>query len=109
MKEYDRQSKSWDTPEEKERKLKKRKSCKGGREHDWVEILPPYGVEATSHYKGNTQPYYDAENAIADFTERTYKKLAEEHGIVVRRTPWRPQIREYMCSICHKKSYGKKI
>lgn len=103
MKHYDRASKKWITEEERDLKLKKRDACKGGRPHDYVEVLP-YGVEANDKYQGLTQPYYDAEEAIKAFTEKKYAELAAI-GIIVRPHGWWPRnYRRYMCSVCHKQT-----
>lgn len=104
---YDRKSKKYVTEEELQKgSLKKREKCKGNRPHDWVEVLP-YGVEALPHYTGSPLPYYEAEDAIATYTERVYKTLAKEHGIDVRRysSIFRPRMGHFLCSTCGKKDY----
>lgn len=107
MKEYDRESKSWLTEEEVTNVKKKREKCRGGREHDYVQVLP-YGVEALPNYSGNAEAYYDTQLAIAEFTEKQYQKLQEEHGIKTRTgyiQNLRTSYRTAMCSVCHKKKY----
>lgn len=108
---YDRKSGKYITEEEsKKGSLKRRETCKGGRPHDWIEMLPTYLAEALPNYKGSPEPYYDAEEKIADYTARVYMTLEKEHGIKVksRNSIWRPRMREWMCSVCHKKDYSKR-
>lgn len=111
MKHYDREQKRWVDAAEKQGNLDKRKLCRGGREHDWVEVLP-WGVEAVEGvYQGNPQPYYDAEDAIDRFTAEKYREL-EELGILsnYKRGFYgsRASIRHYICSVCRKKDYKKR-
>lgn len=105
---YDRKSGKYITEEEKQGSLKKRETCKGGRPHDFVEVLP-FGAEALPSYKGTPQPYYDAENRIAEYTETVYKNLEREHGIKIgkSRAIWRPRLRHWLCSVCHKQQYSE--
>lgn len=101
---YNRTTKRWETEEEINIKLKKRETCKGGREHDWVRVLP-YGVEALPHYNGDVEPYYQAEKLIYEITNKTYDAL-ETLGIKVRRVglySYRQNTRSEMCTICKKK------
>lgn len=101
---YNRVTKRWETEEEINIKLKKRETCKGGREHDWVRVLP-YGVEALPHYNGDVEPYYQAEQLIYDMTNKTYDAL-ETIGIKVRRGGFRVShlnTRSEICTVCKKK------
>lgn len=103
MKEYNRKTKKWE--EATDIKLKKRSTCKGGREHDWVHILP-YMVEALPHYCGDAEKYYDIQKEIADFTDLKEKELRDVYGIDTKRFAWRPkESRVYICSVCGKKDY----
>lgn len=112
MKKYSHELKKYVTEAEleleKQRKLKRRESCKGGRPHDWIEVLP-YGVEAGPTYQGVPEPYYDAEKAIESFTKSQYQKL-DAIGIIVKRyksfrnRSWR----SWMCSVCHKQEHKEK-
>lgn len=104
MKEYDRQSRKWIGKDEAEKKRNKREKCKGGRDHDYVEVLP-YGVEAGEGYAGDPQPYYDAQEAIADFTDKKNAELAAI-GIITKGRAWRPTtFRIAVCSVCMKQKY----
>lgn len=95
---------------EQQRKLKKRDKCRGGRPHDWVEVLP-WGVEAGPTYQGIPEPYYEAEKAIREFEEKKYQEL-EAIGIIVRRYKGHmhrmKEWRHWMCSVCMKKDYTEK-
>ena len=106
---YDQKSKRWMTDEEYQRKYKKRQTCKGGREHDWVKVLP-HGVEAIlPTYKGDAELYYVIEKEIEDFKEKKLKELEEKHGIKSRYSSgfsrFTQQRRIFMCSVCHKQKY----
>lgn len=105
MKHYDREKKKYVTEEERDAKLKKREKCKGGRDHDYVEVLP-WGAEMGDGYKGDPQPYYDAQEAIEKFTEKKYDELKEQGIIVKYRRPWHRSLefRLFMCSVCHKRT-----
>lgn len=105
---YDRQSKKWLTDEEYQRKYKKRQTCKGGREHDWVQVLP-YGVEALPHYKGDPEIYYRYEQEIEEFTRAKRAEMEEKHGIKSRYSSgfsdFRKKMRNFVCSVCLKQKY----
>lgn len=104
MKKYDRVKKEWISEEEHARRTKARQKCKGGQEHDYVEVLP-YGAEATEVYQGDTQPYYDAEEEIAGFIEKKKQELLAV-GIVMKTRGYSPSgYRMFMCSVCKKSSY----
>lgn len=102
MKQYDRETKSWLTPEEIARKRGKRKMCKGGREHDWIETLPEYGVEALPNYTGNVNAYHEAEAKIQKYIDRVYEELEKDHGIKVKWARFRRDMKHYTCSVCLK-------
>lgn len=105
MKKYDRVKKEWVSEEELGRRTKARqKTCKGGKEHDYVEVLP-YGAEATAEYKGSTEQYYDAEKKLEELADKLEKSLLAQ-GIVARLKPhrWGKDYRRLMCSVCHKQT-----
>lgn len=91
--------------------LAKRKLCKGGREHDWVEVLP-WGVEAIEGvYNGDPEPYYLGELAIKEFENKIYEDL-RSIGIEVGYyrsviSDLKNDSRHYICSVCGKKDYTK--
>lgn len=105
---YDRLSKKWLTDEEYQRKYKKRQTCKGGREHDWVMFLP-HGFEATPEYKGHPEACYDMEEKIEAYTEKLAKELEEKEGIRSTYTRglrhFRMKMRQYYCTVCKKQKY----
>lgn len=106
--------KPYKEPKEKDGgSLKKRETCKGGRPHDWVEVLP-YGMEAIEGvYQGDTEPYYLGLKAIKEFEQHIYEEL-EKIGIKQSGRHfsvsdlWHDRSRPYMCSVCHKKDYRNK-
>ncbi len=108
MKHYDRTLKKWVSDEDPQLKVKKRDTCKGGRPHDYVEVLP-YPYEADERYQGSLAPLYEALKAIADFEDAQFQKLAEI-GILRRGKSWRgfEQARYFICSVCGKKHYSYK-
>ena len=105
MKRYDRESKKHISEEEYQGKLKRRKLCKGGKPHDWVEVLP-YGVSTNELYNGTTGPYYEAEKAIREFTKQKHDELAALGIFISER--WSREVRKerpHICSVCKKHGY----
>lgn len=110
MKQYDRESKKWITDEEREQLRSKREKCKGGRDHDFVEMLP-YGMYSNEKYQGNPQPYYDIEKQIIEFTRQKYEEL-EAIGILSKYIQYRLKMddyRPYVCATCGKRTHKMKI
>lgn len=91
--------------------LKRKKTCKGGREHDWVEVLP-WGYEAVDGvYNGIPEPVYEMRRAIQAL-EREWGDKLLALGIASK-SRWqskfdRVELRHYICSVCYKKDYREK-
>lgn len=91
--------------------LKRKKTCKGGREHDWVAVLP-FGYEMVEGvYQGSVEPLYDSFKELAALREQLTAKLASQ-GIVQagyyfegRRDT---EYRNYICATCGKKDHREK-
>jgi hypothetical protein len=104
MKKYDRETKSWIEEEVLDRKLSKRKQCKGGREHDWVLCLPSWvsskdsalGLDKVEEFYKIEDEREDAEIAFDERLEAIGIKSRAFHGIFGRR-------RSYICSVCLKR------
>lgn len=106
MKKYDRETKSWIEEEEFERKVSKRKQCKGGREHDWVLCLPPYvSVQGSALGLDKVEEYYKIEDERED-TEIAFDERLETIGIKSRLCKISKLFgrrRSYICSVCLKR------
>lgn len=107
MKKYDRETKKWVEESEIIKKLAKRKLCKGGREHDFILVLPPY-VQTIDSILGikQAEKYYQIELEIDELIAGKYKEL-EAIGILNK--PYgritKKQFRYYICSVCKKTDY----
>lgn len=104
MKKYDREQKKWIDSDEYDRKQKKKKRCKNNKEHDYVLILPTYGVEYNEDYKFNPEIYYDTMDSIEKIKAQKIKAL-EDQGIFVKHSGFNPRTRIYMCTKCGKTRY----
>lgn len=107
MKKYDRENKQWLPEEEVERKVSKRKLCKGGKEHDWILCLPPY-AQNTDSVLGldKVEEYYRIEDAREDINIQFDEQL-EALGIKSRSFRIEKLLgrrRSYICAVCHKRN-----
>ena len=104
MKEYNRTTKKWE--EAVDIKLKKRELCRGGKEHDYVLILP-WGYEHIEGLYIDAEPLYKAQDTIRAMQNTLDEELLK---VGIKRTEkrfsdlFKPR-REYMCSVCKKKKY----
>ena len=105
MKEYNRTTKKWG--EATDIKLKKRELCKGGKEHDYLLVLPDY-VSYTESYKFNPEAYYELMEDLDKYTKENDRKLVEMglKSRLFRFLPSSSTRRNYMCSVCKKKKYA---
>lgn len=107
MKKYDREKRKWVDESEIDKKLAKRKLCKGGREHDFILVLPPY-VRTVNSILGIdiAEKYYQIELEIEQLLAEKHKEL-EAIGILHK--PYGritgKQFRYYVCSVCKKNEY----
>lgn len=104
MKEYNRITKKYE--EATDIKLKKRELCRGGREHDYLLVLPDH-VSYNENYKFNPEEYYRIMDELRT-AEEMYNKKILEMGIGGRWGSFNMSsrtARSYCCSICKKKKY----
>lgn len=102
MKEYNRRTKRW---EEKEKigSLKKRETCKGGKEHEWVLMIPKYISRTHNLSKEEIREYYKIEQDRIDFETTLADRCAK---IGVKGRYWiGGNSKFYMCAICKKEKY----
>ena len=105
MKKYDRETKRWVDGVELERKLTKRKNCKGGKEHDWILCLPPYtNVHSSALGLDKVEEYYRIEDERED-ADIAFDERLEAIGIKSRLCNVSKMFgrrRAYICSVCLK-------
>lgn len=107
-KKYDRKTKEWVDEEEYQGRIAKRKMCKGGREHDWVHVLP-MGAEPLENYCGDAEMYYIYKQKIRDYEDKVLAELAEKYGIETRGSGYfMENSRNYVCSVCGRKDWKSK-
>lgn len=105
MKKYDREKKKWVEEDEVNKKLAKRKLCKGGRQHDFILTLPPY-VRTINSILGIdiAEKYYAIELEIDKLVAEKHKDLealgilSKPYGRITNR-----QYKYYICSVCGKR------
>ena len=106
MKRYDRQTKTWLEEEQVKKSNKKRKLCKGGREHDWMLCLPSYKAHHKTSYGFDVaEAYYKIEDARED-KEVEFDLQLEELGIAgmgMRLSRLFGRRRSYVCTVCLKR------
>lgn len=106
MKQYDRETKKWIDDETFNRKLSKRKLCKGGREHDFILYLPPYvKVEGSILGFDKVEEYYKIEDERED-SDIAFDERLEAIGIksrLFRVGRLYGRRRHYICSVCLKR------
>lgn len=106
MKKYDRETKTWIEEEELDKKLAKKKTCKGGKEHDWILCLPSYvSYKDTALGIEVAEQYYAIEDAREDMNIALDSQL-EAIGInsrTYRVGKLLGRRRDYVCSVCLKR------
>lgn len=108
---YVRDLKKYVSLEEAERhrkfSLKKRKDCKGGREHDFVLVLPTYVKKIGALANADeVKMYYDSQERVAEFATVEATKLSAV-GIEERYTSFRSRHKRFICSVCKKQEYER--
>jgi len=106
MKKYSNKVKKWVSEEEFERlhNSRDKKTCRGGKAHDYVLVLPEY-ISYNEGYKFNPEKYYAIMDARYDFIEKQDQEL-KKMGIGSRTSANYRSTRHLICSICKKKEYG---
>jgi len=106
MKKYDREKKKWVEETDINKKLKKRELCRGGKEHDYVLVLPEH-VTYTEDYKHNPEAYYAILDEIEEFSLKAMERITAL-GVVSKYysmpSKYR-RVRLYLCSVCKKKHH----
>lgn len=103
MKEYNRKTKRWEEPD-KSGSLKKPETCKRGKPHDFVLLIPSYDNPRHHPFsKEVVQEYYRIEDERLD----TNKNLDMLLGILgIQHRHWNGGVtRYYICSVCGKQKY----
>lgn len=103
MKEYNRKTKKWEVPTtENVGDLKKRELCRGGKPHQMILTMPPYGFKNLDLSQEVIQKYYESRQRLLEF-ENNEVELLLALGIPVRRG-WSSEVHRYTkCEICGKK------
>ncbi len=102
---YDRQTKNWVHPDNV-KKLSKKKTCKGGRPHEFKLCLPSYVDQHNGDVseKGILE-YYLSEDRIEKFKENE-GEILDGFGIKKRFSSWPfKSSRHYKCEVCGKQDY----
>jgi len=111
MKEYNREKKIWEEPQEKTGSLKKPKLCRGGKPHRFQLTLPTHMTKGhESVTPEGIEEYYKAEQRIIDFILLESKGLEKfdiykvwYHGRFFNQTRVN---KYYKCEICGKQESG---
>jgi hypothetical protein len=106
MKEYNRTTKRWEEKDEsKTGSLKKKKLCRGGKEHDYQICLPDFLDKNQNLQLNIIQEYYNSQDRVLKFLSKE-QELLVNLGIERRYTHSVDRIyRYYKCSVCGKKEY----
>lgn len=103
MKEYNRQTKRWEEPNENVGSLKKKDTCRGQKAHDYVLVLPDYMQTNNQDLaQGIIEKFYESEQRRLE-CERVEFEYQKSIGIVTRYFWKHKNTRYYECSICGKK------
>lgn len=105
MKHYDHETKKWLTDEEleivKAKRLKKAKTCRSGKPHNFILVLPSYITSSKTLSPEEIERYYVVEEKLTARNEEIAKEFLEI-GIISRRYMGKVY-RSYRCDICGKK------
>lgn len=99
--------KKWEEEKEKTGSLKKPKTCKGGRPHDFILLVPFYIRRNTPLTPEQTLKYYklqEIEQLFKEKQDEEYKKI----GLKEFHYNFMPHY-FYRCAICGKEKYEDKI
>lgn len=108
MKEYNRVTRKYEEPQDKAGSLKTRKTCRGGKPHDYQLTLPDHLKGHDEHTPEVVLEYYASERRIKDFIANE-TKLLNSLGIGRSRSFGysSPIVRYYQCSVCRKQEYER--
>lgn len=103
MKQYDRESKKWVDEEVLNKKTKKRKLCKGGREHNFELNIPFYERYSKEPNKEMIEKYYELEDKRVEMDIKIDEEL---RAIGITSSRYRGhRSRFYVCPECYKHKY----
>lgn len=103
MKEYNRKKRIWEEVEKPVGDLKKPKTCKGGKEHNFVLLTPKYIHKDHNLSKDEIEKYYQFEQERLDYEKMLSEKMLSI-GVKSYRYFERNQ-KFYKCSVCGKEKY----
>ena len=109
MKEYNPKTKKWETRTENVGDLKKKDLCKGRNPHDFVLVLPGYGVRMIDGGFANTEQikqYYESCDRQFEYMKKE-EEFLRSIGIEVGSWRSNKQTRYLMCSRCYRKEYER--
>lgn len=105
MKEYNRQTKRWEEPQEKVGSLKTKKLCRGNKPHDYQVVLPFYVKTIGVVTPEAVFEYYESEKRKIAFVLAEQEKM-KQLGIIVTHGFGFNRSTQYLeCSVCGKKEY----
>lgn len=105
MKEYNRKTKKWENITEQVPVLKKKSTCKAGRPHNFVLVLPFSLTQKRDDYDTKTiLAYYESEDRICEI-QKTEFEFQKSLGIDIPRYIFYRNTRYYKCDVCGKKEY----
>lgn len=110
MKHYDHESRKWVTDEELEQikaiKLKKSKTCRGGKPHNFILALPSHITASRVLSQEEIERYYAIEEKIRACNIEMKKEFLEI-GIIgtIRQYSLGRNYKSYVCEACGKKEY----
>ena len=99
---YDRQMGKWVHPDNVT-SLKKPKTCRGGKPHDWQLVIPDYVSLTKICTEEMAKAYYESEERVREFTLQEEKELEK---IGIKSHSWLGfGSRHYKCIVCGKKDW----
>lgn len=107
MKKYDRETKKWveEAVLEKRRNARNKKLCRGGKDHDYVLVLPAYTTYDPATYCFNPKEYYKLMDEKFEYLEK-WKEKVRALGIKRFSDSWNSkESRLFICSVCKKQNY----
>lgn len=112
MKKYNRTTKKWEPTGEEKVKVKKRDTCRGGKEHSFLLTLPHYLPDRVSMEASITPQaiveYYASKERLCAFLEKENAILAS-YGLTNRFMEWFRNDKDFICEVCGKRKteWGK--
>jgi hypothetical protein len=111
MKKYDREKREWITEEEYNRRYHKREGCKGGRDHQFVLVVPQYHRIDGSLGMDIAERFYEAQDVFyskQDEAQKEYDERLASLGLKPNNRFMRwgtVDRRQYICLECKKQKW----